>query len=242
MMMPSAPHPASPRPSTDLTRVVQWEDRTAWFLFVGALVMFGLSTWVVSTPLPTATVAGALLVVFVLWMVFIADYLVRLALAAGARREFVRTRVFDLISLALPFLRPYLVIVYIWRLPAFRHGSAARLRARYMITMIMFTLLFVYTASWGVWLVERSAPDASITSFGDALFWGFTTISTVGYGDLVPVTVLGRVIAVGLMMGGIAVIGVTSATLISALNESIERRVERNAAMKSAGEVAPDGQ
>lgn len=228
-MMPSAPHPSSSRSSTDLTRVVHWEDRTAWFLFAGALAMFGLSTWVSAASVPASTTALVLLVVFVLWLVFIADYLVRLALAAGARREFVRTRMFDLVSLVLPFLRPYLILVYIWRLPAFRHGSAARLRARYLITMVIFSLLFVYTASWGVWLVERDAPQASITTFDDALFWGFTTISTVGYGDLVPVTALGRILAVGLMMGGIAVIGVTSATLISALNDSIQRRVERDA-------------
>ncbi|MDZ8171661.1 potassium channel family protein [Microbacterium xanthum] len=229
MMMPSAPRPSSSSSSTDLTRVVQWEDRTAWFLFAGALAMFGLSTWVIAATVPATTTALVLLIVFVLWIVFIADYLVRLSLAAGARREFVRTRAFDLVSLVLPFLRPYLILVYIWRLPAFRHGSAARQRARYLITMVIFSLLYVYTASWGVWLVERDAPHANITTFDDALFWGFTTISTVGYGDLVPVTPLGRILAVGLMMGGIAVIGVTSATLISALNDSIQRRVERDA-------------
>ena len=163
--------------------------------------------------------------VVALWLIFVLDYLIRLGLARGARGPFFRSRLFDLSSLFLPFLRPFLILVYIWRLPAFRHGSGATQRARYLTTMVLFSLMFVYTASLGVWLAERDAPGATIVNFNDALWWGFTTIATVGYGDFVPITTLGRILAIGLMMGGIAVIGVTSATLISALTEHARKRV-----------------
>ena len=51
----------------------------------------------------------------------------------------------------------------------------------------------------------------------------FCTIATVGYGDFTPVTTFGRVLAVGLMLSGIGVIGVTSAAFISALTERVHR-------------------
>ncbi len=211
----------------DLDRVVRWEDRWAWPMFAASLLMFAATTWLLVADSPSAPwVAASSLLVAALWMLFIVDYLIRLALAGSARGRFLRSRGFDAATLVLPFLRPFLILVYVWRLPYFRYGSATRQRALFLATTVLFTLLFVYTASWGVWLVERNADGASIRSFGDALYWGFTTISTVGYGDLTPVTVPGRVMAVFLMMGGIAVIGVTSATIVSALNDRI-RRVAR---------------
>jgi hypothetical protein len=52
--------------------------------------------------------------------------------------------------------------------------------------------------------VERSSADANISDFGDAIWWAVTTMTTVGYGDHYPVTGIGRVVAFGLMLGGIA--------------------------------------
>ena len=57
---------------------------------------------------------------------------------------------------------------------------------------------------------EQSVPDAKILTFGDALWWAVTTITTVGYGDLDPVTAVGRAVAVALMLSGIAVTGAVS--------------------------------
>jgi voltage-gated potassium channel len=68
---------------------------------------------------------------------------------------------------------------------------------------------------------ERGDPEANITNFPDALWWGMTTISTVGYGDQFPVTGEGRLIAVGLMLAGIALLGVVTATIASWFVERI---------------------
>jgi voltage-gated potassium channel len=62
---------------------------------------------------------------------------------------------------------------------------------------------------------ERDAPNATITNFGDALWWAVTTITTVGYGDRYPVTTEGRLIAGALMVAGIALVGVITASLAS---------------------------
>ena len=65
--------------------------------------------------------------------------------------------------------------------------------------------------------VERSAPNATIKTGGDALWWALTTVTTVGYGDTFPVTGEGRLIASVLMLVGIALFGSMSAIVTSKL-------------------------
>jgi voltage-gated potassium channel len=78
---------------------------------------------------------------------------------------------------------------------------------------------------------ERYEPGSKITTFGDAVWWSITTITTVGYGDLSPVTGTGRVIAVVLMIGGISLVGVVTATLASWI---VQRVAEEDTAMQAA--------
>ena len=61
--------------------------------------------------------------------------------------------------------------------------------------------------------VERDSPDGNIRTLGDAVWWSFTTMTTVGYGDHAPTTGLGRMLAVGLMLSGIALLGVVTANI-----------------------------
>ena len=66
----------------------------------------------------------------------------------------------------------------------------------------------------GWWIVE-GRTNAALSSFGDAVWWAVTTTTTVGYGDIYPTTGEGRLIAVLLMLAGIGVIGVFTATIAS---------------------------
>ncbi|MFI7613302.1 potassium channel family protein [Nonomuraea terrae] len=71
--------------------------------------------------------------------------------------------------------------------------------------------------------VERGAPDANIETIGDALWWSLVTMTTVGYGDRFPVTGEGRLVAAGLMIAGIALLGVVTAAIASWFVERFER-------------------
>lgn len=83
-------------------------------------------------------------------------------------------------------------------------------------------------ASLAVLDAERGKTGSNINSVGDALWWSVTTMTTVGYGDHYPVTTQGRLVAVGLMVGGIALIGVVTASIASWLIAQV-RSVENDA-------------
>lgn len=77
----------------------------------------------------------------------------------------------------------------------------------------MISALVVGISGIGIFLIESPHEDAQITNLLDAFWWASATVTTVGYGDVVPVTELGRVMGIVLMFVGIAIIG----TFISAL-------------------------
>lgn len=78
-------------------------------------------------------------------------------------------------------------------------------------------LVMVFFSTMLMVEVERAAPNATIKSGGDALWWALTTVTTVGYGDMYPVTTEGRIIAAVLMLIGIALFGAMSAIVTSKL-------------------------
>ena len=75
---------------------------------------------------------------------------------------------------------------------------------------VLFLVLF---CSIGVLAFERDTPGANIHTGNDALWWAMTTVTTVGYGDKVPVSGEGRVIGIVLMVGGVAMFSVLTALI-----------------------------
>lgn len=81
-------------------------------------------------------------------------------------------------------------------------------------TVFMITFLVLSLSTFGILLVEHS-PDSNIHTAEDALWWGITTITTVGYGDLYPVTFGGRILAAALMFTGVGLFGTLSGVIAS---------------------------
>lgn len=154
----------------------------------------------------------------VIWVVFAVDYAARLYLSEH-RLRFVRSHPLDLLVILLPMLRPFralrlLRLARVGALMGVIHGQAHRsLHARVSAYVGAATVVVIAVAAVAMYDVERRADDPNITSLADALWWAATTVTTVGYGDRYPTTGVGRLIAVALMVVGIALLGVVTATV-----------------------------
>ena len=80
-----------------------------------------------------------------------------------------------------------------------------------VVTAVAVTVVLLGGSA--VWLAEQRMPGSTITSWGDGLWWALTTLTTVGYGDHVPVTVAGRLVAAAVMITGVAVLGGVAAAI-----------------------------
>ena len=89
-----------------------------------------------------------------------------------------------------------------------------------IIYTIVFSIMAVSIGAIAMYMVEGNAQGTKITNLADAFWWAIVTVTTVGYGDVYPITSEGRVIAALLMIVGIAILGILISTLGAGLVES----------------------
>jgi voltage-gated potassium channel len=196
------------------------ERYAEWPLAAAALLFLGLfSVQVLARP--HGREAYVLWVIsWIVWGLFIVDYVVRLYLASNRWHWFVR-HLLDFAIVALPLVRPLRLLRLLVLIEVLQSAIGNAFRGRIVVYTVSGVLLLIYTSSLAVFDKERFLPGATINSFGKALWWSITTVTTVGYGDVYPVTNTGRIIAVLLMIGGISLVGVVTAALASWIIERV---------------------
>jgi voltage-gated potassium channel len=184
---------------------------------------------------------------YFVWAAFTAEYLIKLYLAPS-RRQFFTRHLIDLAVVAMPVLRPLRALRLLRLLNLARVGvvlTNALKRAREILThrglhfVLLAVLGIVLACSTAELTFEQHARGPTIHNFTDALWWAIVTVTTVGYGDKYPVTAGGRGVAVVLMLVGIGLIGVLTATVASYFieangdndNASLNKRLDRIEAM-----------
>jgi voltage-gated potassium channel len=211
------------------SRIARWEKATEWPLTIAAILFLAAyATQILARPDGILS-AVCELVLWLTWGVFVVDYVTRLVLAERRWRWFYR-HLLDLAIVVLPMLRPLRLMRFLTVLAVLGRGTGTMFRGRVVLYTVGATVLTVFIAALSVLDAEQNAPGGNIRSFGDAIWWAFVTITTVGYGDFYPVTFSGRIIAVGLMVGGIALIGVVTATLASWIVERVTDQTTKNRA------------
>jgi voltage-gated potassium channel len=131
-------------------------------------------------------------------------------------------------------MRPLRMLRLVVLLGVLQKAVGDAVRGRILLFTISGVVLLIYVGSLAILDAERDQPGATIVSFGKAVWWSITTVTTIGYGNLFPITVTGRVIAVGLMIGGISLVGVVTASLASWIVQRVAETDTENAAATAA--------
>lgn len=161
----------------------------------------------------------------VIWGIFLLDYGVRL-LRAPDRRAFVRTHIPELISIIpLDFIGDFdpwrltriarlVRFVRLMRVGAvfyrINKDALSLLRTGGIGYILALSAGLVLLGGFAIWLIE---PE--VGTIGDGIWWSIVTVTTVGYGDFVPITLGGRMVAVGLMVVGISTLAALTGAVAS---------------------------
>lgn len=206
----------------------RFEDLTEWPLLLLALAMIPLLVVPLVADVSDATNTAIETSLWIIWAVFLVELSVRTYLAER-RVEYLARHWYDVLIVAVPFLRPLRIIrsaraIRLVRLVrvapvAVRAWASAHaiLRHRGLQYVLLFGVIVILASAGVVMLFERD--QGPIDDYGTALWWAITTMTTVGYGDVVPVTPEGKGVAVVLMLVGIAFFSWVTANVAAFLVE-----------------------
>jgi voltage-gated potassium channel len=219
--------------------LARWKRLTEWPLTLAAVVFLLAYSWSVignltgsANSLPEGTMT-------VTWALFGIDYVVSLILAKKRGQWFVR-HLHDLAIVALPMLRPLRLLRLLALVSVLQRAAGSAFRGKIMLYTVASAALLVFLAGLAILDAEQNEHGANITNFGDALWWAFATITTVGYGDFYPITLVGRLIAVALMIAGIALIASVTAAFASWFLEQVSTLATASKTTDSSNDAQKD--
>ena len=186
------------------------------------LALLGIAWLVIAIVVLTKDLNGSASTVlvgtlFVLWAIVLVEYAVRLVVTPD-RLGYLKRRWVEPATVVVPPLQG-------WHLVGMEKMSLLLYEGELRVETILkhhslFRVLIaaagtLFLGAWLVLLFEEKAKGSNIHSYPDALWWAIVTVTTVGYGDRYPVSAGGRAVAVVLMLVGIGLIGVLTATVAS---------------------------
>ena len=197
--------------------LAEWEERSSTPMFVASvLYLLAFAAPIMSTRIQEPYDGYLNIIQMILWGLFAADYCIRLYLAP--RRLYFITH--NLMNLAIVLLPAWRIVSFL----AMIHLTANRQYKRLSelgMKLFGYTAIFIIMFALSIYSVESSEPGAMIRDLPTAYWWTFTTLATVGYGDVYPVTGIGRVIAVIVMLYGVGLVAVATGALASWIIEKI---------------------
>ncbi|MGF1686329.1 ion transporter [Photobacterium japonica] len=228
-MIPTPPEPHEPDPHTVATH---YELNPMSLM---ALVLSFLSLAVVSTMIFLPKGSDAYLLLFgidtFICLLFWCQLLTDLC-RSPAKIAYLKAHWIDFIA-SIPVIEPFRFarLLQIFRvirlLRSSRHVLQQIRQNRREATLASIFLLLTVLVSVGsamILLIEGGATGSNIHSAGDALWWVFVTISTVGYGDHYPVTVMGKVLAAGIIICGVGLFGMVAGLVTTFISDPEQQK------------------
>jgi voltage-gated potassium channel len=150
-----------------------------------------------------------------------------------AKWDYVRsfTAIIDLLAI-VPFfhqLRLLRIFILFRVFKLFRYarslqifGSVLATKKFEFLTLLMFASIVIFISAVLIYVMEANDPNSPIDTLYEAFYWAIVTISTVGYGDLTPVSEYGRFVAMVIIISGVAVLSFTTSIVVSAFTEKLD--------------------
>lgn len=206
--------------SVNTTRWESVTDKPLLVLAVATIPLLVVEATTAGAPAVAAVVAN-----WTIWGCFAVDLVVRTWQARPGWRRYLRTHPIDIaivVVTVIPYLLPLRALRSAYALRMLRVVRVAAYTARIWQTamrqwhtpkaLLIVMPVVVVTGATGVWFTE-SGTNSALGHYGDALWWSLVTVTTVGYGDIAPVTTTGRIIAAVLMLVGIGTFGIVTANI-----------------------------
>jgi voltage-gated potassium channel len=193
------------------------ERVTRFPMAVLGIVWLVIGIVVLTTDVNNSASTALVGVLFVLWVIMLVEYLVRLVVTPDTT-GYLKRRWVEPATVVVPVFQGWHVIGIEKMTLLVREGELrmeAILKHHSLFRVLIAVAGTLFAGAWLVLLFEKNAKGSNIHDYPDALWWAIVTVTTVGYGDRYPITEGGRIVAVILMLVGIGLIGVLTATVAS---------------------------
>ena len=146
-------------------------------------------------------------------VLFAIDYVWRLSVA-NRKIDFLKNNLIELVAIVFPFFRAFRafrVVLAVLQLVKIRESR----RLSTNLFLVVALPLLMLGSALAILDAEGDVSGTKISSFNDAIWWSFSTLTTVGYGDIFPVSVEGRIVAAVLVLFGLGSLSVLTANIAS---------------------------
>ena len=186
-----------------------WNE-TLTVLALAFLIAFSYPAFV--DPITSSTQTLLNIVQWVSWIAFAIDLIYGLSKSEN-KVKYLKKHPLEIAAVLFPFLRP----LRLMRVISFGGLAIQKIAIgrQFAITIkvLIASIFIAYISAVQITISERAVEGSNIKNFGDGLWWAITTVTTVGYGDRYPTTTEGRCLAVALMIMGISLMGVITASV-----------------------------
>jgi len=220
---------------------------------IGTLAIFSIAIVVIEfiVELSTAWMVTLYAVDLIICLIFALEFVYRLR-QSGDKGLFTKSHWFEILAMvpavvfyaagsvsvlsgifrSLRLIRVVRVVVMLARMRRFLRVTEKFIQRSHLVFISAITFATIFLGGFIVLLFESGNPEAAIKNLPDALWWSISTVTTVGYGDIVPVSIAGRIMGMFLMVVGIGVMAALISQVSAVLVESRLKQASKQIGLK----------